>query len=167
MSIIYEALKKVEEGKKAFVEKKVPRSLVKFGNKAKKKFFMAENKNFILAGLTFLTLGALFLFIIALNSGKSGNVGPVAKGESAQSSQVYEVLGSDGQTLKKITSGSKVAEKYSLQGIVYDEGSAFAIINGLAVRELEKLDNFIITTISQDKVEMIDSKKNVKLTLSF
>ncbi|MDD4182438.1 MAG: hypothetical protein PHT53_01250, partial [Candidatus Omnitrophica bacterium] len=56
---------------------------------------------------------------------------------------------------------------YSLQGIVYDESSPSAIINGKTLRKSEAIDDFIVTDIAPTTVTLKNSKTDKELALSF
>jgi hypothetical protein len=56
---------------------------------------------------------------------------------------------------------------YSLQGIVYDENSPFAIINGKTLRKSDAIDDFIVSDIAPTVVTLKNSKDERELNLSF
>lgn len=62
------------------------------------------------------------------------------------------------------TSGSAV---FILQGIIYDDNSPFAIINGKTVRKSEAIGDFVVIDIAPTVVTLKNSKDNKELTLSF
>ena len=56
---------------------------------------------------------------------------------------------------------------YNLQGIVYDENSPFAIINGKTLRKSDAIGDFIVVEIAPTIVTLKNPKDNEELTLSF
>ncbi|MFA5008123.1 MAG: hypothetical protein WC546_02760 [Candidatus Omnitrophota bacterium] len=56
---------------------------------------------------------------------------------------------------------------YNLQGIVYDKNSPFAIINGKTLRKSEAIDDFVIIDIAPTVVTLKNPKNDKELTLSF
>ncbi len=157
MSIIYEALKKVE-GQKAsplFENTSVAASPSTW---KKEKKAAPGKKTFIPFLMLFLiTLGAFLLYTNLTKQEEERKIDPV---------RVYRA-----QEPKKQISGGIVLKKepvqeYILEGIVYDGEASFAIINGKVIRETDTLGSFRIDKISKDKVEMTNSKDNNKVTLS-
>ena len=58
------------------------------------------------------------------------------------------------------------SKEYVLEGIVYDAGAPFAIINGKVVKTYDTIGAFIIKQIDQQEVEMVNVDGSRKLTLS-
>ncbi len=56
---------------------------------------------------------------------------------------------------------------YSLQGIVYDENSPFAIINGKTLKKSDAIDDSVVMDIAPTIVVLKNSKTDKELTLSF
>ncbi|MCK9615058.1 MAG: hypothetical protein M0R48_06105 [Candidatus Omnitrophica bacterium] len=56
---------------------------------------------------------------------------------------------------------------YSLQGIVYDENSPFAIINGKTLRKSDAIGDFIVIDIAPTVVTLKNLKDDKDLALSF
>lgn len=56
---------------------------------------------------------------------------------------------------------------YILQGIVYDENSPFAIINGKTLRKSDTIDGFVVIDIAPTIVTLKNLKDDKELALSF
>ncbi len=157
MSIIYEALKKVEGQKDSPLFEDISvapsPSIQKKGKKAAlgKKIFILSLTLFLIA------LGAFLLYTSLTKQEEERKIDPA---------RVYNT-----QKPKKQISGGIVLKKepvreYILEGIVYDGDASFAIINGKVIKETDTLGSFRMDKISEDNVEMINSTDNNKVTLS-
>ena len=58
-------------------------------------------------------------------------------------------------------------DNYLLEGVIYDEGVALAIINGQVLREGDILDNLEVRSIMPRSVQLIDKESDTTITLSF
>lgn len=138
MSIIYEALKKVE-GKDKPSSAPEPLKSDKFVTKEKQKAVYRPKRRIFFPAMSLIIISGLIALLISLISQKEG-----------------------GLKLNKPTLSG-----YNLEGIIYEEGSAFAIINGKSVKESDRIDSFLVSEIFEDKVEMVNPDDNSKLTLLF
>ncbi|MCK9572951.1 MAG: hypothetical protein M0R20_00920 [Candidatus Omnitrophica bacterium] len=168
MSIIYEALKKVEADtndkavkancllpKAAIIAPKPPKEI----NSA---FYAVIAICVVLTVL--IAIGAYF---------SNRNLQPLAaKGYLNEKKAVEtkeETLESSKINFGKINAETPVVTPagYSLQGIVYDENSPFAIINGKTLRKSDTIDDFIVSDIAPTVVTLKNSKDERELTLTF
>ncbi len=171
MSIIYDALRKAEghepeeaipvpapvlkprETPKIFVKSR-PRRRGKRGDKS--------------LGLAIICLGIIVSFFIYNFlarpikdlPGSSGPVERIRQPEAA-AKKIKEAGSSVAAAAKAFDS-----KEYILEGIVYDEGSPFAVINGQVVKTYDTIGAFIIKQINQEEVEMVNVDGSRKLTLS-
>ena len=67
---------------------------------------------------------------------------------------------------KEVSSGKKEYEGYVLEGIIYDEETPFAIINGKSVKKSERVGDFVVREISRSQVELVNDADDTKLILS-
>lgn len=58
-----------------------------------------------------------------------------------------------------------VTPTYILEGIIYDEDSPIAIINGQILKKQDKIGDFEVININLDSVELFNSKENSTLKL--
>jgi hypothetical protein len=162
MSIIYEALKKVESKDK---------------DKSPK-----EGKK---TALTLILSLVGIIFIIILGSQYSRNKTPLAqaKGEKVKQFSRKEVKkkGTMAQTTIGISTArsQSVAEKiasppppeeggsadYMLEGIIYDSESPLAIINGKIFKKQDKIDDWQVIDITPTAVELRNLKDNTTFSL--
>ncbi|MCD6227891.1 MAG: hypothetical protein J7K17_00205 [Candidatus Omnitrophica bacterium] len=139
MSIIYDALKKIE--KKHFQS-----SPVKF----KKKLVI------FLSGLGVVCLVFLAVYL-KINHSK------------LTKDSVKKMTNSKtGVLSRKISKKRKRQEKtYILEGIIYDEKAPLAMINGRMVKEKDKIGNLEVMEISPNSVKLLNLEDKTVLTLSF
>jgi len=156
MSIIYEALKKVEEKKSlesSEVEKVINDNskMIKAKQPSKKSFFM-------LLMILVITLG---VFILQ----KGGYLYP-RKNEKLRARDL-SILKK--KILKPTVLVRKAFGRYVFEGVIYDEESPSAIINGKVLKESDQIDNFVVTDITKNSVKLIDKKNGtfLKLDLPF
>ncbi len=172
MSIIYEALKKVEGQKEILTTEStfqgVPLS-AKRVKREEKKVNKEKKMAFLPAVLLLIALGIAALpFILPhqepVQSQKA--VIPVVERGEIDPARVYRVLESRSQVLGEVTLRTEPVVEYILEGIVYDPEAPFALINGRVINESDILGNFQIDRISKDKVGMTNIKDSSKVTLS-
>lgn len=137
MSIIYNALKKVEDNNK---EPKPPSS-----HKTKK----------LLAVLVIAigSLGVIAYFVVSAKNFFS-NPGSEIQAEHSRS-------GSSGSDRKY------KAGRYVLEGIIYDGQIPLAIINGEVLKKGDSIGDYKVTDITDNSVQLLDTKDNTTSTLSF
>ena len=58
-------------------------------------------------------------------------------------------------------------DKLILEGIIYDEGRPLAVINGKVLREGDSVGNFKIKNIGARNVQLIGTKQDREITLTF
>lgn len=146
MSIIYEALKKVEGQKEVLAPETIPEDIILPGERAEKEVKREKRVYFLPAALLLVALGISALPFIL----------PRQKQAQKPRSQI----------LDQVTLREEPAQEYILEGIIYDSESAFALINGKVVNELDVLGNFRIDKISEDMVGMTNVNDNTTITLS-
>ncbi len=138
MSIIYDALKKIE--KKHFQS-----SPVKF----KKKLVI------FLSGLGVVCLVFLAVYL-KINHSK------------LTKDSVKKMTNSKTVLSRKISQKRKRQEKtYILEGIIYDEKAPLAMINGRMVKEKDKIGNLEVMEISPNSVKLLNLEDKTIFTLSF
>jgi len=148
MSIIYEALKKVEGGK------------VFSGKIIRKKRF--PTGFFLIAALVIVC--SVFFTRYYLGKKQESSI-PVAN-------LPLEPLEPKEEILPVVSPGLPAGrqeppqQKYQLSGIIFDQEKPFAIINGQVVKESDRIGNYSVESISQDKVELADLNDNSRLVLS-
>ncbi|MCK4730579.1 MAG: hypothetical protein KAT28_04620 [Candidatus Aenigmarchaeota archaeon] len=175
MSIIYEALKKVEGQKVSSSSESAPVNInLPIQKKEKKAGF--GKKVFILPLLLLLIISGFLL----LRTNSTGQGGKALISTAAKRSPEYIERGRkidpiriyrnpefkskvfEGATLKE----EPIIKEYILEGIIYDQKAPSAIINGRVMKESDKLGIFRLDKISKDKIEMINIEENSKVTLS-
>ncbi len=165
MSIIYDALKKMEAQKKSHQNKQDSVQTPSDGpDSPKEKEALLDrikaNRTLKLLGIFFILL-ILFFFaykdqIISLTS-PMGRRAAVLKGK--------KIFGFVEEGARDIKPKPKVYEGYLLEGVIYDEQNPSAIINGRVLRKKDKIDDYTVTEISQDSVQLINREDNEVLTL--
>lgn len=165
MSIIYEALKKVEDKKVSPRLEKVDSA---FSIRKKEEKVIAGKKRFFLPLIVFLiALGLVSLPFILTNQERSQKaLAPVAEKREVDPARIYRIPESMSQAPGEVILREGPVQEYILEGIVYDEEASFAIISGKVIKETDTLGSFRIDKISKDKVEMTNTGDNNKVTLS-
>ncbi|MBP7087743.1 MAG: hypothetical protein KBB01_00445 [Candidatus Omnitrophica bacterium] len=157
MSIIYEALRKVESRKDLSglkdSAKRPPLAIEEEQSKTPqeaKKFFLPLITVVILIGLFFLSLKGIDLFYSDSQPKASVKFKPIEKQQLSKKD--------------KISSGS-----YSLEGIVHDGSNSLAIINGKVFRNYDRIDDYLIMDIDKNEVELVNihDKTHLDLSLSY
>jgi len=154
MSIIYEALRKVENNKDFTAIKDISKKPSLFTNEEQPKASLGEKRFFLplitvlaLIGLFFLSLKGINLFYSDSQSSIPMKVKPTKKQQLAKG--------------EKITSGN-----YSLEGIVHDGRNSLAIINGKVFRNYDRIDDYLIMDIDKSEVELVNIHDKTRLGLS-
>jgi len=182
MSIIYEALKKVESSpanntNKAFRLPDASNSSLRQSKKINLTFYA------LIVGCVILTVFiALSAYFSNRNSQSEAVKNYLAKKEieKTKNETPQPLTASITETKAGVNTQNSVNPAtsnpssnkpdfpvYSLQGIVYDENSPFAIINGKTLRKSEAIDDFIVTDIAPTTVTLKNSKTDKELALSF
>lgn len=176
MSIIYEALKKVEGQKETASSENIPQSITFPVEREERKIKKEKKKYFLPAGLLLIALGlAVLLFILPQYQQEQIQVRgqevvapvPVVEKKEIDSARIYRVPELRSQASEEVVLGDEPVEEYILEGIVYDPKDPFALINGRVMNESEIIGNFQIERIWEDRVDIINIKDNSKVTLSF
>ena len=126
-----------------------------------------KKKIFLLAGAVFL-IAVLFLVIPAVINRRPTQQIPAftitKRGDNPVQIKKSSVV--VGPLAKETVSGPEVPGQYILEGIVYDQKAPFAVINGQQVRPSDKIDLFLVESISEDKVKLINTEDETVLELS-
>jgi len=160
MSIIYEALKKVENNKGlSAIKNTYVKSNIGIEEKTFKPHYY-KNKFFLFL-VIFSVISGLILSsskLINLHKSKGSFFAGMAKTNSQFDSRA-----------QLVNSVSKISGKYILEGVVDDGENPFAIINGRVLRSYDRIDDYMIMDISKDEVEMVNvhDKSRLNLSLSF
>ena len=169
MSIIYEALKKVEGQKEVLAPESTLQNLPLSVEREEKRVNKEKKRAFLPAVLFLIALGIAALpFILPRHEpvqNQKAVASVVEKGE-IDPARVYRVLESKSQVLGEVTLKTEPVQEYILEGIVYDPEAPFALINGKVINESDILGNFQIDRISKDRVGMTNIKDSSKVTLS-
>lgn len=169
MSIIYEALKKVEGQKEISSSESTPQSITLPVEREEKKVNKEKKMFFLPAALLLVVLGIWALsFILPPQEQvqEQEGVASVAEKREIDSARVYRIPESRSQAPGEVILREGPVQGYILEGIVYDEEASFAIISGKVIRETDTLGSFRIDKISKDRVDMTNIKNNNKVTLS-
>jgi amino acid transporter len=141
MSIIYEALKRIEPG-------------LNLENKKKKK--QLRKLTLSLLGIL-LGLGYLFFLYSA------GIAFNIKKQEISSNPQTKSNFVNKPRTEQKINLKSE--SQYRLSGILYEKNKPIAVINEKTVLEGDKIGKAVVTLIKKDKVELLTDDKTLTLEL--
>jgi len=166
MSIIYEALKKVEGQKDILVPESISQSIT---FTAEKKINKEKKMSFLPAALLLIALGisALPFILSGQKQVQDQKIGALVVGKvEIDPARIYRTPESKGQAFEEVTLRGEPVQEYILEGIVYDPKAPFALINGRVMNELDILGNFQIDRISEDRVGMTNINDNSKITLS-
>ena len=172
MSIIYEALKKVEGQKEILTPESIPQGVspsVERVERVEKKTNREKKMAFLPAILLLIALGIAALpFILPDQEPVQDQkvVAPVVERGEIDPARVYKVLESRSQVLGEVTLRAEPVVEYILEGFVYDPEAPFALINGRVINESDILGNFQIDRITEDRVGMTNIKDSSKVTLS-
>ncbi|MFH1519465.1 MAG: hypothetical protein ABIE75_02715 [Candidatus Omnitrophota bacterium] len=172
MSIVYDALKKVESQKTPWLLKSIRGSIseeTKPPLPLKEKKASLRRKTILFSSMGILiVLSSLFLSTKLTKPGRELRIlTPGTLGvKQVSPAEVYVSLEPGSEASREVVLEEELVTKYTLEGIVYDREGSFAIINGRVKNELDELGDFRIDKISEDTVEMSSIKDNRKLTLS-
>jgi len=166
MSIIYEALKKVEGQKKILAPESIPQSIPLPVEREEKK--VSKDKKLFLPPIVILliVLGLSVLPFILPQQKQAQEqeiIAPVAEKREIDPVRVPEPKS---QAPEEVILRKEPVQEYVLEGIVYDPKAPFALINGRVIKESDELDGFRIDKISEDNVEMTNTQDNNKVILS-
>ena len=149
MSIIYDALKKVEGQKASPSSENIP---VGINLPVQKK----ETKgNF--GKKVFIPLLLILIFSGFLLFERKSKIDP---------GRVYRNPEPKSKVFEEAALNEEPIKEYILEGIIYDQKASSAVINGKLIKESDKLGVFQINKISEDKVEMSNTEDNSKVILS-
>jgi len=151
MSIIYEALKKVEgrNPSKAVGEG----GMVNDKGANIKKY--SKKSLFVLMVILIITAGAFI-------GQKQGYL--FSGGNAELRARKISILKK--KILKPVAFVNKASGRHVLEGIIYDVESPSAIINGKVLKKSDQIDEFTVIDITQNTVQLIDKKKGTSLNLS-
>ncbi len=127
MSVLYDALKKAEENQ----------------NKKDNINTSAARKNQIIVAIALLAV-VIAIFLVNQYFKKT-----IFQTITVENATVPPFL--DTSAMSKATT-LKWSDKYSLQGIIYDNKSPTAVINGKILRQKDKIDDIEVTNITPRKV---------------
>lgn len=154
MSIIYEALKKIEKvPKDSFSEKN--NFLAKRVSKLKKVYF------------SFLTLGFLGVFFVIFyifwgegiyRVSGAGEESKTGGKKGLSQNFIINPEASVKKAIDKVSSGTQTKESYFLEGIIFTEANPFAIVNGQRVYQKDNLGDFKVTKIDRSWIELKNSE---------
>ena len=158
MSIIYDALKKADKSPSAN-ETPAASPIKNPGVKI----------NFSKLIIPILFIGALIFLATNMlgqkNSTKKSNVRQNIKSQQKTSRHTSSTSGQNASTSSSRGMFSS-AETFKLDGIIYEEDSAIAIIDGQMLKTGESINGYIVAGITPNKATLINNKNEVKdLTL--
>jgi hypothetical protein len=154
MSIIYEALKKVE-GKVSLASlENTPRPESPPLRKKERKIIVPKKRTFLSPLLFLIALGLLILSFLLPDQQEAARQKALSR--PAEKREIDPV---------RVHVKPEVTEKYVLEGIVYDSQDSFAIINGKAVKESDTIGDLRMDKISEDSVELVNNQDNSRVTL--
>lgn len=153
MSIIYEAIKKLE-------------------NKDKSKLPGKSKKNIFLLVLLLVSI-SIFVFGIQYSKNKVvslSSITNIIKGLLDQETNIKEAKGPMPKAdliaeRDAVDSKEDLSSNYVLEGIIYDHLAPLAIINGKIFKKYDKIDDLAVINITPNSVELLNSKNNTILTL--
>jgi uncharacterized protein HemX len=151
MSIIYEALKKVESEKTENSRSEIPVKQTELAPSPKN----PKGKNKFRVYL--LALLAISLAAIYLSSIKSPT-----RASAKKQNFISNILKASAKMVGTTTINTVKTSPYNLEGIVYDNQESFAIINGKMLKKTEFIDDFQVSEITATSVELLNSKDNTK-----
>lgn len=180
MSIIYEALKKVESSPANSVDQlKLKPDAKSVSVQPSKKINLTV---YALIGLCVISTAfiALSAYFSNRNSQSEAVKSYLAKKEIEKNNNAQQLLTAgikeERPAPDKTQSLNPLAKAlpkdpgtvvYSLQGIVYDENSPFAVINGKTVRKSDAIDDYVVIDIAPTIVTLKNPKTDKELNLSF
>jgi len=167
MSIIYEALKKIEEKEDLRVEPRpspIERKIISEPKEQPQKPSYHINK------LVFFTAVGVGIFSLSLFVMHFLHSRPAVL-QSQNYERLYVKRGAYSQPkLKNPAFINNVSDEssdkgYYLQGIIYTENNPIALINGKRVKKGERIGEAIVKSLSESGVELETKAGNIQLTL--
>ncbi len=159
MSIIYDALKKLEKGSdKPYSNTK---ELLRRGGLSWKKVSLIALILGFFAAAFFLSYN-FFNLQGFRRTQLSREVSQKEKQDLSPALPVESQVDSKGGLIAQPEPEAKEAEAYRLEGIIFTESSPFAIISGVRVHEKDKLGDLVVTRISRNSVELSNPKTDKK-----
>ena len=167
MSIIYEALQKVEQSKDGIAPpKSQPMEQAIAVNVSKPK--NTKILFFLLAAFLFIALISFLPKYYPKPVNQPNFKNPIVASKDKISEKKPTQDKTAGITEPKIqTEQQPVVGGYLLQGIVYDEQLPSAIINGKTLRVSDSIDGLQVKEITPTTVKLVNPKDNSELALSF
>ncbi len=184
MSIIYEALKKIEEKKPLEVTEQLPYRFVRadeISKKIQRKLLAKKRRRmFRTAVVILLVLAGVGLGMaaahISLRRGSSlaeiplttgANLTPLTQAIPGAIPFQPAVAVETTAPIAPATSPAPVSAKqpYRLEGIVYDPAMPFAIINGRILQENDTVDNLVVIDIAENEVKLFNPDSNTRISL--
>ncbi len=167
MSIIYEALQKVERTK----DENVLPPPQPIGKAVAARKTKPKNTRIVFL-LSFLILLIMAIFVVPKYSSKSFNQAITKNPITTNKPEISEksIFQNTQVTLAKpkMPPEEKIpAGVYVLQGIVYDKEIPEAVINGKNLKLSDTIDGFEVKEITPNSVKLINPKDNSELNLSF
>jgi len=162
MSIIYEALQKIEE---TYQKDTSPVDTpIKKDTPQKAKSPILNFRLFIFSGVLIVLSLNYFLFM-----NRKEKV-PYQRYKFFRN-QGTTSFNKDTSNLKKLSFVEKLKTKakatsYVLEGVVFDESAPFAIINGKMFKESDQIGDFVLTEIKEDSARLTHQDKTVVLELN-
>ena len=172
MSIIYEALKKIESKKSPGFNRSIYKRVSYSPQKVKRLY---SNKTLLpLLLITFVFAGGLFLILNRPSSPRATAAikfsfppEPVQELPLPQPQQVLKDKAPPVETPAEQEKGPErvTEEKYVLEGIIYDEKESYTIINGRILGKGSRLDTFLVSNITKNSVELLNTEDENVLIL--
>jgi hypothetical protein len=172
MSIIYEALQKIERKSKEGIVPAIDSSIIQKEN------FSIDSAHtkprfVVLTGFAFLALLLLGIYFLRMQPVPVPPSTTVAKfttvpvQQQTTISKVLPAVNVMGDTLFSTQSESlnEQTAPYTLQGIIYDEKNPLALINGKKVGLGERIGNAVVLDISGNGVELLVNEEKIFLPL--
>ncbi|MFA5090840.1 MAG: hypothetical protein WC510_07470 [Candidatus Omnitrophota bacterium] len=157
MSIIYEALKKIEKKDG------------KIGLPGRKR------RSYIIWVLSFLSIA---LFVLLVGQYIQKNIVRAPRKIARAKSTARKVVISEKKDAAVVDTEQPAAilelpklerdwtVNYTLEGIIYDRESPLVIINGKILKEKDRIDNFEIRKITPDSIELLNVKDGATVVLT-
>jgi len=155
MSIIYEALKKIEKTKNFLRPAEMQTNSGSAGKDKKGK--VSLNKIILLLPIVSFAVLVLFWLSFKADNNKIKSSSLVTRIKKEANAK---------QARRFLKSKDKNLSKYILEGIIYDKDSPTALINGRIVKKLDRIGVFTVLDISKNEVELSSGDDSTKLTLS-
>ena len=169
MSIIYDALKKLEGKKTNPSSENISQGINSLAGKGEKSLSKIRIISLLIAGLLLVSLGLFAVSFIFSHkeqiAQKEEIKTPVVDKIEIDPKRVYKISGFKSQAAEEAILEEEPVQEYILEGIIFDPKAPFALINGKVIKESDNLDNLRIDKISKSKVEMTNTQDNNKVTL--